>query len=777
MSAANILNENIAARNPPDDLQLHRDPRSLTSLNEILSCLSWYQSAEAELSNSLTDLLSNRQSIDKSLQQLQTLVPRLDELRVEAANFSTKVSATAQTAERVGGRVRSLDEEMRRVGEAADRVGQVMELKSSLSQLQSSIDSQDWESAARYCARAMSLPFEVISGPFAESVVPTAESHLPPAQTLQAAREQLLSIFKNHFEQASSSRDAAATSRYFKLFPAIGWEAEGLEAYASFVVDLVRVRAPTSAKTSSPLYYVTALTALLESIAMIVDHHQPVVEKYYGADKMAIVIKRLLDECDRVVRSTLDGWKEDRSIKRKLLDVSSSPFSVSPFISRKQPLQVSTQEEDDSDPREIDKMLSEIAGMSGRWYLFRKFLLEELQNEDDDDDEGQSGRVTPVSRVSKRDGSQSQISDGRGASASAIQPNLPQLVESSRSHQEFDELLTTCYIPMETWYTRTIIDKAHRLSTPDLSQSPITTTTPDDVFYILKTVYSRLLSTGSLKHIERMTDLLKDVMDHDYAGAIKRKLDDVYRSAGNTSGGGRGEKSERECRSSFLILLNDLDVSCSHMERLTKDLLGHQTITQLFLDAEQPHVKRVVSSLTGSVTKFRSALRTGVEQLFNQLMRPKLRTLIPDVFKDVSYVLDDDSYATAEHQDLVRKRFVKTWEGLVDGYKDAFTDGNYRMLFGLALDVVARPWEKYILTLHFSELGAIRFDRDLRSIMAYLSSQTIYGDIREKFVRLQQISLLLNLDHEEDVDGFYSGSGISWTLSLQDAKNVVALKV
>jgi conserved oligomeric Golgi complex subunit 4 len=120
---------------------------------------------------------------------------------------------------------------------------------------------------------------------------------------------------------------------------------------------------------------VTALTALLESIAMIVDHHQPVVEKYYGADKMAIVIKRLLDECDRVVRSTLDGWKEDRSIKRKV----EYPFSVSPFISRKQPLQVSTQEEDDLDPREIDKMLSEIAGMSGRWYLFRKFLLEELQ--------------------------------------------------------------------------------------------------------------------------------------------------------------------------------------------------------------------------------------------------------------------------------------------------------------------------------------------------------------------------------------------------------------
>lgn len=47
----------------------------------------------------------------------------------------------------------------------------------------------------------------------------------------------------------------------------------------------------------------------------------------------------------------------------------------------------------------------------------------------------------------------------------------------------------------------------------------------------------------------------------------------------------------------------------------------------------------------------------------------------------------------------------------------------------------------------FVQLGAVRFDRDLRSIMTYLSSQTIFGDIREKFVRLQQISSLLNLDN------------------------------
>ena len=35
---------------------------------------------------------------------------------------------------------------------------------------------------------------------------------------------------------------------------------------------------------------------------------------------------------------------------------------------------------------------------------------------------------------------------------------------------------------------------------------------------------------------------------------------------------------------------------------------------------------------------------------------------------------------------------------------------------------------------------------ETRAITAYLSSQTLFGDVREKFVRLQQFSTILNLD-------------------------------
>jgi hypothetical protein len=67
---------------------------------------------------------------------------------------------------------------------------------------------------------------------------------------------------------------------------------------------------------SNPLYYLTSLTGLLEAIALIIDQHQPVVEKYYGNGRMRTVIGRLVGESDRVVRNLVEGWEEERRVGR-----------------------------------------------------------------------------------------------------------------------------------------------------------------------------------------------------------------------------------------------------------------------------------------------------------------------------------------------------------------------------------------------------------------------------------------------------------------------------
>lgn len=162
---------------------------ALTSLSQVLSSLSQLQAREKQVSTHLAELVSNHETISKSLARLSKLTPVVDELQVDAKLLQTKVISTAKTADRVGGRVRTLDEEMRRIRDAAERVGQVVELKvrlprvprrafaehtrakSSLAALYDAIDRGDWEAAARHCARVMAIPHDVLSGQFAAVAV------------------------------------------------------------------------------------------------------------------------------------------------------------------------------------------------------------------------------------------------------------------------------------------------------------------------------------------------------------------------------------------------------------------------------------------------------------------------------------------------------------------------------------------------------------------------------------------------------------------------------
>ena len=82
---------------------------------------------------------------------------------------------------------------------------------------------------------------------------------------------------------------------------------------------------------------------------------------------------------------------------------------------------------------------------------------------------------------------------------------------------------------------------------------------------------------------------------------------------------------------------------------------------------------------------------------------------------------------------------IRPWEKLVLGQK-------YNEVLLLRPLPFRAPLFNILAPSLFSQLGAVRFDRDLRAITTYLSSQTAFGDVREKFVRLQQIATLLNLD-------------------------------
>lgn len=59
------------------------------------------------------------------------------------------------------------------------------------------------------------------------------------------------------------------------------------------------------------------------------------------------------------------------------------------------------------------------------------------------------------------------------------------------------------------------------------------------------------------------------------------------------------------------MLLNDLDISTGHMERLVKDISASSSLSQYFMDKERSDVSSFISSFLAVVPKFRSTLKVG----------------------------------------------------------------------------------------------------------------------------------------------------------------------
>lgn len=109
--------------------------------------------------------------------------------------------------------------------------------------------------------------------------------------------------------------------------------------------------------------------------------------------------------------------------------------------------------------------------------------------------------------------------------------------------------------------------------------------------------------------------------------------------------------------------------------------------------------------------------------------------------------------------------------------------------------MVTKELEKLCLSSKFNQLGALQFDKSLRSIVTYFSSVISAGNsidsaafgaptsaIRDKFIRLNQISSLLNSEQVRDVQDLWPtdgglGAGIKWRLGQAEVRKILVLRV
>jgi hypothetical protein len=745
-----------------------RDIYKASSVAEIRATLAELGQQEATVTARLDALLASQRDLSRQLTKLDLARAHLGSQVVQTRSISNgMLSSAASTAARISGAVNQLDREQAAVKSTLNVVDQVAELKACVLGVNGSMGAaQDWETAAEYLHRASQIPDHVIDGAFAQEIVPTAEVPDAPRVTLTDASDSLCGLFLREFDKAAAEGDGQRVTRFFKLFPLIGRSDQGLDAYGRYVCTGVATRARSNLSAtnqrSSGLFYASALTKLFEQIALIVDGHAPLVERHYGQGSMAKVIERLQTEADTQGGIVLDAWADERSLARKINDVKSYAFSflVQSFLPSQKstaarsssPASSRASEDESVNMKEIDALLSETAMMLSRWALYTRFVATKIHVSFAFLLASEIKLLTPP-----KPGVEEHIA-------------MPDLLANSRLHKKITDALVEPFNTMSTFFFRRSVEKAFQMdespfdltlnpNKPLGSNPPFITSAVDDVMYIVNQVIQRTLATSQRSVVASVMPSVSRVLTGDFFGMIQRKMrDESYPKAAI-----QGALPPESVIISFLVLINNLDISTDYLRRIINTNLGkvdpnnqgqqqHAAIPDLFPFAHDAvFVETALSNILHTFeSKTNDLITEAIEVVLKQVMRPRLRPVFVETFRDVEYTLDDETSETTEPDAQVPQRFERGWMQFTRPIKRILTERTYDLLITSTLSYLARALEKRIWSYYgrVNERGAAKLERDVSGIVNAAVKGGKYS-LRDVFQRCTEMTLILNMEEDE----------------------------
>lgn len=391
---------------------------------------------------------------------------------------------------------------------------------------------------------------------------------------------------------------------------------------------------------------------------------------------------------------------------------------------------------------------------------------------------------------------------------------VPEFVLNSNLHKKVSKALIESFNVMTTFFFRRSVEKAFQLDESPASEltlninkplgsanPPYMTSAVDDVMYIVNQVLQRSIATAQRSVVSSVVPTIGRVLGSDFVGMIQRKMrDESYPKAAIA-----GALPPEDKTIQFLILLNNLDIANGYFKRIISTHLtsgsgneqeGSRQLAELFPFANDAHIVEThLKNMEHSFTAKTSELITdGVQVLFHQIIKPRMRPLLVDTFRDVDYAPDTDSGDGARGGDgddddgqnvelLVRNRFDRVWNTLMRPMKRILTESNYGKLMESSITYLSRSLEKRIWSYHgrVSELGAVRLERDIAGIIASAVGGGKY-ELRDQFQRCVQICLVMNMEEDEweeliglEDEGKGDDDGMSWVIDAGERRRARAI--
>ena len=594
--------------------------------------------------------------------------------------------------------------------------------------------------------------------------------------------------------------------------------------------------------------YLTISMKLFENISMMLSQHGPLIKKYYGStydNAISYVVTKIQHEIDSQIGLISDTFYDIKRIDKVIQDISLYNFPVlsKRFSDHEDPsgvdqANVNPEEDELVSIVEIGDLVSELAGILHNWALYCKFITLKYYQSNDGTDNDEGLKLPKLitdsnftDKIHKKflpafESLYSYYFRRSLEKAITIEelPSLePHLIMTSSSEPP-DQVPCSSVIEDATLVLNTtlrnIIDTAQPITLKRFINEDFKVIQRDLIngFFIKNLNYNQPRYNSTLTLVAP-TSNLNGVLSGTASPGISRSGTPVHEGSGTMgffkgassalgnvvgSGGSPGAGiSTTAAHTNNAKLMN-------FVLYLNTVAMGQEYFTKIFesITKNNPDYLRNNFPFGKDLEKIASILKTefldpfisitnkiiqdSLINFYNQSLKNKLLNLINDCFPDAN----DSHYiiysVNSLNDNSTILRFTTTWQSLIRPYKQTFHKSLiFHKLLRLLVVNLANLIEKKLVNVlkkfKINELGSLKLEKDMSHIINEMCEDNY--ELREKFVRVTQLVLLVGMDDEEydmsnegghnndEGDQADDDLGVNWVLTPMERKQARKFRV
>lgn len=722
-------------------------------------------------------------------------------------------------------KIKSLDEEIGNVNETLNFLTDVQVVRNNINQINYCIEHKDWEKASKCIQEVRKISPLIVNGKFSSSVIPSTDIPELPADSIDNWCKKLTEIFKDGFLKAAHERDVEELTKYFQLFPLIGREEIGLECYSKFICQVIGEMLKGLIRNDTESYlagaFSTICSQLFENISLMLSQHTPLIKRYYEPtypNSILAIITKIQYEIDSQVNIISDTFYDVRRIEKLVQDINLYRFPLLSYKGENDEQEQVVQDNDMISLVEVGDFVSEMSTIFHNWLLYCKFVTFKYFNENGKiDDSVTLPSIIVNSNFTRKLAKKYQPTFEvlytfymrRGLEKSIMIEELPALETYLQVNSPTKSFDVPCSSVIEDL---TLILHNTLQNVIDSGNFSTFKTFVSKCFEILQ---QDLINNFLIKNLNECLPRYNQVLSLSKPGAVSTVSPGNSRS--NTPDPGLGffkgassalgnvvgstvasENSEKLLK--FIVYLNTVAMSQEYFERIINNVRGgrqnhnQDQVSQIAhlkssfpfeKDAEKVNFILSNDFLSPFVSITNKIISESIVNVYNQSFKTRLLILINEFLPEnaANYII----YSSSMNDTSMLLKISTTWQSMIRPYQQTLHGTLiFKKFLRLVVVNLANLLEKklhlVLKKFKINELGSIKLEKDL----SYFINEVCQDNylLREKFLRVTQLVLLVGMDDEEYDESLQHANqskseggedeflGINWVLTPQE-RNVV----